>query len=75
VTDYLLDTNHISPLVTIEHPLRAKILAQIQAGDTFSIATPALGEFLFGIGMLPRAERNMREWERLKQDFIYYSVD
>jgi len=75
MTDYLLDTNHISPIVTIEHPLRQKILAQLQAEDTFSIATPALSEFLFGIGTLPRAERNLREWERLKQDFRYYSVD
>ncbi len=75
MTNYLLDTNHISPLVTIEHPLRGKILAQLQAGDTFSIATPALSEFLFGIGTLPRAKQNLREWERIKRDFKYYSVD
>jgi len=75
MTNYLLDTNHISPIVTIEHPLRQKILTQLQAGDTFSIATPALSEFLYGIGTLPRAKRNLREWERLKQDFRYYSVD
>jgi predicted nucleic acid-binding protein len=30
---------------------------------------------LFGIGLLPRAERNFREWERIKYDFEYYSVD
>jgi predicted nucleic acid-binding protein len=75
MTNYLLDTNHISPIITLEHPLRHKILAQLQAGDTFSIATPALSEFLYGIGTLPRARRNLREWERIKQDFEYYSVD
>lgn len=75
MTNYLLDTNHISPIITLEHPLRQKILTQLQGGDIFSIATPALGEFLFGIGTLPRAKRNLREWERIKQDFEYYSVD
>lgn len=35
MTDYLLDTNHLSPIVTIEHPLRQKIITQLQAGDTF----------------------------------------
>lgn len=74
MTEYLLDTNHISPIVTIEHPLRQKILTQLQAGDTFSIATPALSEFLFGIGTLPRAKRNLREWERIKHDFKYYNI-
>jgi tRNA(fMet)-specific endonuclease VapC len=75
MTDYLLDANHLSPIVTIEHPLRQKIITQLQAGDTFSIAAPVLSEFLYGISLLPRAERNLREWERMKADFIYYSID
>jgi len=32
-------------------------------------------EFLYGISLLPRAERNLKEWERMKADFIYYSID
>jgi predicted nucleic acid-binding protein len=75
MTNYLLDTNHISPIVTIEHPLRRRIITQLQAGDTFSIAAPVLGEFLYGISLLPRAEHNLREWEYLRADFIYYSID
>ncbi|MCB0168190.1 MAG: hypothetical protein KDI79_28435 [Anaerolineae bacterium] len=74
MTDYLLDTNHISPIVTIEHPLRQRILTQLQAGDTFSIPALVLGEFLYGISLLPRATSNLREWERLKDDFVYYSI-
>jgi predicted nuclease of predicted toxin-antitoxin system len=38
VTEYPLDTNHISPLVTPGHPLRAKILQQIESGVMFAIA-------------------------------------
>jgi len=48
---YLLDTNHISPLVTLPHPLRRRVLGSLQAGDTFSIAVPALTEMLFGISI------------------------
>lgn len=75
MTEYLLDTNHISPLVTPGHPLRAKIFAQLQAGDQFSIATPALHEFLFGIRLIPRAAKNMQIWAKLKGLFKYYDVD
>jgi len=72
---YLLDTNHLSPLVTIGHPFRQIILTHLQAGDTFAIAAPALNEFLFGIGVLPRAKQNFIEWETLKPYFYIYSVD
>jgi predicted nucleic acid-binding protein len=56
---YLLDTNHISPLVTPAHPLRKRVLNSLQASNTFSIAVPALTELLFGISILPRARQNL----------------
>jgi len=64
--DYLLDTNHASPLVTLEHPLRKQILRRFDASDSFAICTPVLTETLFGIGILPRAAQNLIEWERLR---------
>jgi predicted nucleic acid-binding protein len=75
MAEYLLDTNHLSPLVTLEHPLRERILLRMQAGDTFSIPSPALNEFLFGISVLPRAKQNLEEWERFKYQFNYYAID
>lgn len=75
MTDYLLDTNHISPLVTLNHPLRQQVLSHLQTGNTFSIAAFALCEFLYGIGTLPRAKQNFAEWEQIKSDFTYYFVD
>ena len=69
-----MDTNHISPLVTIEHPLRHRIFAAVTSGDSFAIAAPALSEFLYGIGTLPRAQQNLAEWERLRSDFRYYNL-
>lgn len=72
---YLLDANHLSPLVTVGHPLRELILSRCQAGDVFAIAAPVLNEFLFGIAIIPRAQQNLREWEHLREEFIYYGVD
>ena len=73
--DYLLDTNHISLLITIGHPLRQRVLRSLEGGDTLSIAVPALTEMLFGISLLPRARQNLQEWEHLKSSFNYYDID
>jgi predicted nucleic acid-binding protein len=75
MTVYLLDTNHLSPIVTIDHPLRIKILARFNSGDRFAITTPVLFEFLFGIQSLPRANQNIRIWEKIKADFTYYPIE
>jgi tRNA(fMet)-specific endonuclease VapC len=75
MSQYLLDTNHLSPLVTVVHPLREQIIAALANGDLFAIAAPVLNEFLFGIRTLPRAQQNVRIWEKIQADFIYYAVD
>ncbi len=75
MTKYLLDTNHISPLVTLGHKLRKRVWRRLRAGDTFAIAVPALAEALFGIGLTPRAAKNLVEWDRLKDNFAYLIID
>lgn len=75
MTAYLLDTNHISPLINLWHPLRQQILASISAGHTFAITIPSLVEMLFGIGILPRASQNQIEWQRLRPTFMCYIPD
>ena len=72
---YLLDTNHTSPLVTLDHPLRAKILARREQGDIFSLCVPVVAETKFGIGVLPRAQYNLEEWQNLKLILDTYSLD
>ena len=66
MASYLLDANHASPLVTIRHSLRKRILDGLAAGHSFAIAAPVLTEMLFGISLLPRAAQNRAEWLRLK---------
>ncbi len=72
---YLLDTNHASPLVTLHHPLRQKVLNSWAAGDEFSICVPVLSETLFGISVLPRAVANRAEWRQLRQRLTCYQLE
>lgn len=75
MTIYLLDTNHASPLVTLGHPLRQRVLQQVESGDGFAICVPMLTETLFGIGILPRAAQNRVEWSQLQPLFPCYIPD
>lgn len=75
MANYLLDTNHAASLVTIGHPLRRRILQQLEAGDTFAIHILIVAETLYGIGILPRAQQNFAEWARLKSSFACYVPD
>jgi tRNA(fMet)-specific endonuclease VapC len=75
MTDYLLDTNHASPLITLGHPLRERVLRQLDEGDRFATCVPVLVETLFGIGLLPRAAQNRAEWKRLQPFLSCYIPD
>jgi tRNA(fMet)-specific endonuclease VapC len=71
MTDYLVDTNHLSVLVTKDHPLRLLFVQRMKLDDTFAIAVPALAEMLFGIHMTPRSKQNLAEWTQLSVTFLY----
>lgn len=75
MSDYLLDTNHASPLITPGHPLRQRVLERLDAGDTFALCVPVVAETLFGIGILPRAAQNLAEWARLQPLLPCYIPD
>ena len=72
--NYLLDTNHLSPLVTPGHPLRARIAGTMEHGTEFAILAVVLAESLFGIQSLPRAQANLAEWSRLQGSFGYFPI-
>jgi len=75
MTDYLMDTNHLSPLVTSNHPLRQRFFLGQQANHTFALAVPALTETLLGISILPRSKQNLAEWQRLMPGLTIYDID
>jgi len=75
MTQYLLDTNHASPLVTLDHPLRARVLSAIRSDDIFALTTANLAELWYGIHALPRAPQNRLEWLRLRPAFWIYQIE
>ncbi len=75
MTRYLLDTNHASPLVTLAHPLRERVLFSLNAGNQFAVCVPVVAETLFGLGMLPRAKRSRSEWKQLEFSISCYVPD
>lgn len=74
MASYLLDTNHLSPLVTLGHPLRDKVVRQLRQGDHFGLALPCLTELLYGIAVVPRSRQNLEEWHRLETAFFVYDI-
>ena len=75
MTNYLMDTNHLSPLVTLGHPLRQRFFLNQQAGHTFALAVPSLTETLLGISLIPRSKQNLAEWQRLMPGLTVYDLD
>ncbi len=75
MTVHLLDSNHASPLVTLHHPLRAKVLQARFAGDAFALVPPVIAETWFGISVLPRAVQNRQEWMRIQGLLSIYAID
>jgi predicted nucleic acid-binding protein len=75
VAHYLLDTNHASPLVTLHHPLRQRVLAAISAGHSFAINVLILAETLYGISIVPRSVSNRAVWAQLQPQFVCYVPD
>ena len=72
---FLLDTNHLSPLVTIGHRLRERVLAQIEQGTEFAVCVPVVTETLVGISLLPRALQNRSAWMSLRPLFPCFPLD
>lgn len=75
MADYLLDTNHLSPLVTLSHPMRHRFFEAQQSGHTFAVAVPALTETLLGISLAPRSTQNLTEWRHLIPSLTVYDLD
>ncbi len=75
MTEFLLDTNHASPLVTLDHPLRMRILSAIQAGESFALTTVNLTEVWYGLSLLPRAVQNQREWVQIRTSLSIYQIE
>ncbi len=67
---YLIDTNHLNRLIDPGHPVRARFVAGLGAGDTFSLIVSLITEAVSGFSILPRAARNWTEWHTIRPSLI-----
>ena len=74
MTSYLLDSNHLSPLITLGHPVREKILLRLTQGDRFVVPTIVLAEFMFGMLLLPRVKQNREIWATVSSQVEFIST-
>lgn len=72
MAEYLLDTNHLSPLVTPGHPLGGRVLEKLDQGHTVAFCLHGLTEMLFGIRLLPRVRQNLLEWQQIRPRLVCY---
>jgi len=75
VANYLIDTNHLSRLIDPGHPFRARFVAHLEAGDTFSLILPIITEAVLGFSILPRATRNWTEWHTIRPSLGLLPLD
>ncbi len=75
MADYLIDTNHRNWLIDPGHPFRARFIARLRAGDTFSTILPIITETVFGFSILPRAARNWTEWHTIRPSLMLLPLD
>lgn len=55
--------------------LQSILPQQQQTGASFHVAVPALAELLYGIQILPRATRNIENWQAIEGLFTYYQIE
>ncbi len=75
MADYLIDTYHLNRLIDPGHPFRARFIARLRAGDTFSTILSIITETVFGFSILPRAARNWTEWHTIRPSRVLLPLD
>jgi tRNA(fMet)-specific endonuclease VapC len=72
---YLLDTNHVVPLLADSGPVSRRIRAARAAGDSFAVATTVLGELFFGAYASIHRERNLARLDEFLADAAAIDFD
>ena len=75
MAEYLLDTNHLSPLVTPGHPLRGRVAAAQRGGDRFYLTTAVAAETLVWVLRQRRATGCEWEYRRLRPKLRFLHAD
>lgn len=72
---YLLDSNHANRLIDPRHPTRVRLLAAMAQSEMIYITPPVIAETVFSFSILPRAQRNLTEWQAIRPALRALMVD
>jgi len=75
MTDYLVDTNHVSKILEGEKKLKARLQKTKGTGDTFSISMTVLGELYYAVYASQRKQENLARRKAFLDSVILWEYD
>ena len=75
MTNYLLDTNHASWLMTQQAPILARLRQAQTAGDRFGISVTVLGELYYAVYASQHRAENLRRLQALAGALLLWPFD
>jgi tRNA(fMet)-specific endonuclease VapC len=75
VTDYLLDTNHASYLMSHDSRMVTKLQEAVRTGDTFGISVTVLGELFFAVYASQHQQQNMARLMQMLNALTIYEFN
>lgn len=75
MTDYLVDTNHVSKILEGEEKLKARLQKAKETEDTFSISMTVLGELYYAVYASQRKKENLARLKAFLDSVILWGYD
>jgi tRNA(fMet)-specific endonuclease VapC len=75
MTDYLLDTNHVSNLMGNDPRIVQKLRQFAETSDTFGISMTVLGELYYAVYASQHRQQNLHRLRQLLKTLLIYPYD
>ena len=75
MTEYVLDTNHVTRLLSGADPLRQRVQAAVTTGDRFGITMSILGEMYYAAYASQRRDENLHAIRAFLADIWLWPYD
>jgi len=75
MSDYLVDTNHVSKILEGERKLRSRLQKAEGTGDTFGISVTVLGELYYAVYASQRKKENLARLKAFLDSVILWEYD
>jgi len=75
MTDYLVDTNHVSKILEGEEELKSRLQKAKGTGDTFGICITVLGELYYAVYASHRKKENLASLKAFLDSVVLWEYD